>query len=198
LLIGITGSSCLCFCKGNGLFGVQTKKAPYGSVLQFLGTKEQSLTLWRAAFKKKLNIDQWLLVLDRVAEALQHIHSRGYLHNDLKANNVVLEMRYGSRYNPVIIDFGKSTRINAPKPKKCLSPADQRMYRQTYPHIAPEIVSGKGTSSTASDVYSFANLIEFVRLKAELNLGAQRVLLKNLGLSEMPDKRPKLYEFILN
>ena len=40
------------------LFGVQTKKAPYGIVLQFLGTKEQSLTLWHAVFKKKLNIDQ--------------------------------------------------------------------------------------------------------------------------------------------
>ena len=133
-----------------------------------------------------------------MAEALQHIHSRGYLHNDLKANNVVLEMRCGSQYNPVIIDFGMSTRINARKPKKCLSPADQRMYRQTYPHITQEIVNGKGTSSTTSDVYLFTNLIEFVCLKAELNLVAQRVLLKNLGLSEMPDKRPKLHEFILN
>ena len=126
-----------------------------------------------------------------MAEALQHIHSRGYLHNDLKANNVVLEMRYGSRYNPVIIDFEKSTRINAENQRNvCL--------RQTRECTDKHTLTSLRKSLTASDVYSFANLIEFVRLKAELNLGTQRVLLKNLGLSEMPDKRPKLHEFVLN
>lgn len=112
-------------------------------------------------------------MLDRVAEALQHVHSRGYFHNDLKANNVVLEVRYGMRFNPVIIDFGKSTRIDASKPKKCLSQAEQTIYRQTYLHIAPEIVSSKGTVSTTSEVYSFAKLIEFVCSKTNLNLGPQ-------------------------
>ena len=59
-------------------------------------------------------------VLDSVAELLHRIHSKGYLHNDLKAN-VVLEMRAVRQINPVIIDFGKSTKINSPKPPKKLS-----------------------------------------------------------------------------
>ena len=63
--------------------------------------------MWRATSKKKLGNDEWMSVLDNVAEALQHIHRKGYLHNDLKANNVVLERRYGRQYNAVIIDFGK-------------------------------------------------------------------------------------------
>ena len=32
------------------LFGVQTKKAPYHILLQFFGTKEQSLTFWHACY----------------------------------------------------------------------------------------------------------------------------------------------------
>ena len=112
------------------LFGVQTKVKPYSIVLQFLGTKEHSLTVWRAVFKKKLSCDEWIRVLDSIAETLHHIHSKGYLHNDLKANNVVLEVRYGMQVNPVIIDFGKSTKINSLKlKKKTLSKSEQNIYR---------------------------------------------------------------------
>ena len=180
------------------LFGVQTKTVPYGVVLQFLGTKEHSLTVWRAASKKKLDNNELMSVLDNVAEALQHIHCKGYLHNDLKANNVVLERRYARQYNAVIIDFGKSTKIDSPEPKKTLSKSEQKIYRQTYPHIAPEIVSGQATASNASNVYSFGRLIEFVCQKALLNLGAKRSFLKNLALSENAVSRPQLTEFVFN
>ena len=137
-------------------------------------------------------------VLDNVAEALHHIHCKGYLHNDLKANNVVLERRYGMQFNAVIIDFGKSTKIDSPAPKKTLSKSEQKMYRQSCPHIASEIVSGQATASTASDVYSFGKFIEFVCQKADLNLGTKRSLLKNLALSENAVSRPQLTEFVFN
>ena len=35
-------------------------------------------------------------------------HERGFLHNDLESNNVVID---GSENKPVIIDFGKSCKI---------------------------------------------------------------------------------------
>ena len=99
-------------------------------------------------------------MLNRVTEALEHIHNKGFLHNDLKANNVVLERR-DNIFNAVIIDFGKSTTIDGIK-KKNLSKADQRVSQQRYPHIAPEIVSGTGSQTAASDVYSLAKLVNFV------------------------------------
>ena len=71
-------------------------------------------------------------VLDNVAKALQHIHFKGYLPNDLKANNVVLERRYDMQFNAVIIEFGKSTKIDLPEPKKTLSKLEHKIYRQTY------------------------------------------------------------------
>ena len=179
------------------LFGVQTAAAPCSIVLKFHGHQNSSVTIYRAAYKNLLNNEQWKSVVDFVGEALQHIHFKGYLHNDLKANNVVLEDR-SHLYNPVNIDFGKSTKINDPKKKKkkCMSKAEQRVYRQIYPHIAPEIVSGSRNASIASDVYSFAKLIQFLCDKDVLNVGAERQILKNLALSEDPDVRPHLNALI--
>ena len=48
------------------------------------------------------------VVMRKTCEALLHLHKNGYLHNDLKGNNVVLECKVDT---PVIIDFGKSCQI---------------------------------------------------------------------------------------
>ena len=179
------------------LFGIQTRKSPCSIVMQFHGTKDHSFNLWRAAHKKALlSSDEWNSVVDLIGKALLHVHSKGYLHNDLKANNVVLEKKDG-RFNPVIIDFGKSLKVDSPRAKrKPVSKAEQKAYRERYPHIAPEIVSGTGTESYASDVYSFGKLVEFLFSKRVLSLGAQRVMIMNLARSENPDVRPQLVELI--
>ena len=70
--------------------------------------------------------------------------------------------------NPVINDFSKSKEINSPKLKeKTLFKSEQKIYRETYPHIAPKIVCGAATVSTANDVYSLAKLIEFICKKTD-------------------------------
>ena len=41
---------------------------------------------------------------------MSYVHSKGYLHKDIKANNVVLERESNSaKYNLILIHFGKST-----------------------------------------------------------------------------------------
>ena len=68
-----------------------------------------------------------------IGKAMLHVHSKGYLHNDLKANNVVLEKKDG-RFNPVIIDFGKSLKVDSPRAKrKPVSKAEQKAYRERLP-----------------------------------------------------------------
>ena len=49
----------------------------------------------------------------KICSALEHVHSKGFLHNDIKSNNVVLDQTGPEQYNPVLIDFGKSTRTSA-------------------------------------------------------------------------------------
>ena len=175
------------------LFGIQTQAAPCSIVLKFFGHKDSSVTLYRAACKKNfLSSYQWKLAVKNVGEALHHVHTKGYLHNDLKANNVVLEDK-SRLFNPVIIDFGKSTKIDAPAKKKSMTKAEQKLYRQSFPHIAPEIINGTRTQTIASDVYSFAKLVQFLCDKEALkNLGAEAEILKNLALSEDPEARPQL------
>lgn len=74
------------------LFGVITKSKPLRLITKFHGRKHRSLTLSSATRKKNyLDKPGWLSVLTKIIEALMHIHSCGILHNDLKANDVLLE-----------------------------------------------------------------------------------------------------------
>ena len=61
-----------------------------------------------------------------------------------------------------------------------------------FPHIAPQIVNRTRTQTIASDVYSFAKLVQFLCNKEALNLGAESEILKNLALSEDPEATPQL------
>ena len=87
------------------------------------------------------------------ADALYFIHSKEYLHNDLKADNVIINEGNNSLH-PIIIDFGKSTTL-AKGTVSHLSLRDQERYRKFHKHIAPEVVRGTYPQSQASDVYSF-------------------------------------------
>ena len=66
------------------------------------------------------------------------------------------------------------------------------IYRQSFPHIAPEIINGTRTQTIASDVHSFAKLVQFLCNKEASNLRAESEIMKNLALSEDPEARPKL------
>lgn len=102
----------------------------------------------------KLDKRCWFAILRAISEALARIHEMGFLHNDLKSNNVVMERR-GEGCNPVSIDFGKARRIDNPKSLKALPQASQLHYK----HIAPEIVQGQASQSVRSDIYSLGKLL---------------------------------------
>ena len=123
------------------LIGVTLKK-PVSLWLKFHGDGEESLTVYKAAKEGKIKEEsQWKEILWHIADALQHIHHCGFIHNDLKSNNVVLETKDG-RKKLVIIDFRKSVKKEkAKKPKaKPLNARDG--YKYSY--IAPELIDSTG------------------------------------------------------
>jgi tRNA A-37 threonylcarbamoyl transferase component Bud32 len=97
------------------LFGVCSDASPYSIVLHFHGRESESLTLLKAANKKMFDKIQKISAFRDICNVLDYIHSNGYLHNDLKANNVLLQQDNEKAFSPKIIDFGKSRLINKPR-----------------------------------------------------------------------------------
>lgn len=76
-----------------------------------------------------------------VLGALEHAHGQGFIHRDIKPNNILLN----KHHRAVLTDFGLSSKIDelekAPK------------YRYRY-HIAPEVLIGKEKENFRTDLYA--------------------------------------------
>ena len=84
-----------------------------------------------------------------------HIHSGGILHNDLKANNIMLKEQENRSVNPVVIDFGKARCALDARPAVAVTISKRKEYQKCYLHIVPEIVCGTGMQSFKSGIFSF-------------------------------------------
>ena len=177
------------------LFGVCSEAPPFRLILQFHGDKKthRSLTI-SSALSKSIMSDKvcWVEIIKKIASALKHVHEAGFLHNDIKCNNVVLDENEGV-YNPVLIDFGKSLPLTGLKGPKLMSKERQEAYAKKYPHIAPEIVTGRKGQSIQSDIFSFAKMTETIFDRAKLGT-LPEVL--NRGLNIDPGCRPQLQHIL--
>ena len=139
------------------LFGVCSTSEPYSIILQFHGNENENLTLQKAAQKKLLNKTSTILVFKDICTTLYFIHGKGYLHNDMKANNVLLTEHSDekpSQFEPTIIDLGKSRPIDTVR--------KSRQYSNLY--LAHEVRSGH-RQTTASDVFSLGRMLDAVVCK---------------------------------
>ena len=109
-------------------------------------------------------------------------HERGFLHNDLKSNNVVID---GSENKPVIIDFGKSCKIVKARLRK----ANIKKWMNKFPHIAPEIHRSE-RQFIASDVFSFGYLVTPLFKDAKLEIPPVLMEVAKKCQRSIPGKRP--------
>ena len=117
------------------------------------GIHEQSVTLQQAVNASMITP---LECLAEICFTLEHVHSRGFLYNNIKANNVVLEHRRDSeKHNAILIDFGKSTKASTILPSVR---SRNRAYHPTKSYLAPEVLKQQ-QYSTASDIYSVGRTI---------------------------------------
>ena len=127
------------------LFRVMLQQPIVALVFQFHDENDRSLTLYKAAKEKSFTENQeWNRVLSEVAEALDHIHGCGLIHNDLKSNNVVVERREGHP-SPIIIDFRKS--VLAEKAK--IPRAKPKHVSSEFSYVALELRNGTGNPPLA-------------------------------------------------
>ena len=93
---------------------------------------------------RSLSVREWRPWLDRLLDALMHVHSHGYLHRDIKPGNIVLRAADGE---PVLIDFG-SARVAA---------RDRTHTRVLTPVYAPiEQHSSRAAQGPWTDIYALA------------------------------------------
>lgn len=92
--------------------------------------------------KPPKNLDDAISIFIQVADAMQHMHTRGFVHADMKPNNILL---VPTREGPAakIIDLGQSCTINTIKPR----------IQGTPDYIAPEQVHRRPITPK-TDVYN--------------------------------------------
>ena len=167
------------------LLGSCTETEPYSLVIQFYGTGEESLTLHKAIKDKMLPRTSTVETFVRICNTLEFIHTKGYLHNDLKTNNVLLEIR-NDGFRPIIIDFGKSRPIT-----KSVQSGQHRLSSADY--IAPEVRNGL-KETTASDVYSLSKMLDRAVYRRSFELSFSRIIRKTTNQSHL--ERPSVHEII--
>jgi len=90
------------------ILDVFTTQEPLRLVTQFHGINGKSGTLHHVAILNIITSPECRDIFVDICSALEYVHSRGFLHNDIKANNAVLQRRANSdRCTPILIDFGK-------------------------------------------------------------------------------------------
>lgn len=134
------------------LLGIQVEKKPLSLIMEFVGENDQSITVHKLLFdakleklKKSKSIKDWLCICYDITDALDHMHQKGYIHCDLKTNNVLVFQRKG-----YLIDFGKVRGMHSTTGKK---------YQEVYSHIATEVLKGC-PPNFASDVYSLGKVFK--------------------------------------
>ncbi|XP_076029265.1 uncharacterized protein LOC143018072 [Oratosquilla oratoria] len=114
-------------------------------------TSNGGRSLFKLIKRRQLSKYQAVDIVFQVAQSVRLIHLRGWTHNDLKQDNIVVTKNC-DLWNATLIDFGSAVRIGKAVYTK------NRTGHITFPHIAPELFKGRGTSS-ASDVYSIGYLL---------------------------------------
>lgn len=95
--------------------------------------------------KKLFSVSDGLRVALHIASALQHVHERGWVHYDVKPDNIIVTP--GGR--PLLFDFGSARRIGSARPKYVTG---------TDGYISPE-EAALGNPGPAADVFALGVIL---------------------------------------
>ena len=136
--------------------GVIVNSRPHWLVMQLCTRSNKCLTLLKV-IKNMERLNDLCLhrIIGKLAEALHHVHKNGFLHNDLKLDNVAVIRTYegptSKQWLPMILDFGEATRTKS---------IFKRRYNSHHNHIDPLVLRGEAKHSVESDIFSFGMILK--------------------------------------
>ncbi|BFZ22917.1 hypothetical protein BsWGS_25956 [Bradybaena similaris] len=166
-------------------FDVSKQPSEYCIIMEYFG---DGRTLFNVMSDKMvLAGDEWMDIVGQLVAGLRLIHRKNVLINDLKADNILIDLT-GGRKIIRYIDVGMATY------KQGLTfqlPQDQM---SKYNFLAPEVREGARTT-TRSDIYSLGYMLEQMCRMADSTLGGLRKLVARC-MEKNPARRPDIDDIV--
>lgn len=159
-----------------------TSSQPYLVMPRLEGEPMQSHLA--SATQKPLPVALWLV--RQLAQALDTLHSTGWVHGDVKPENSVV----GPRGHVTLVDLGFASRIHT---------LSNHHFRGTPEYAAPEALTGKLAAIPAMDIFSLGRILWHWITRTEQ---VSQVLLEPVAdlvqqmVSKDPDERPAADEVV--
>ena len=129
--------------------------------------------------------------MEDVVYALEEQQQAGWLHGDIKFDNIVVTRNKDNSFSGKVIDFGLSKKLSVGPFRKHVSfkPENFVDNHAEFSQIAPEILNGYTGDTTEGDVFALGHMIKYLGLWFEM----PKLLLMSQGcMQEDPKKRPTL------
>jgi len=106
---------------------------------------------------QRLSIEQRLRLFEQVCAAVQHAHTKGVIHRDLKPGNVLVGTHEGEPFARVI-DFGIAKATTGRLTERTLATELNQVMGTPF-YMSPEQASGSADIDTRTDVYSLGVIL---------------------------------------
>lgn len=159
-------------------FGVSTQGRPYMVMDYVEGHNLRDIL----KAKNWLPQDRAIFIFAQIVDALGHMHDSGFLHRDIKPDNIIVHDTTYQKDFATLVDFGIAKRLNEPREKRLT--VDGTVVG-TPAYMSPEQIMGNEIDNR-SDIYSFGVLM-YVTLTGILPVqGKNPVDTMTKHVTEMP------------